>query len=342
MSASAGLKTAAMAACAIHHGDFCDLISEPDAATQSALACYRRAADMLKEVGAEHGRFELLARAWLGSGCCFFQHKQNASAIKCFKKALKHLQSMRRNSTSTDRVTIMASLHIRTLLSPSEQTAWLLSTIRQTCAALTLETAFVRLNTLLLGPVTVLSLQDIDACGNALLNDRPCNGHGDDHPALALAAPVETMLLTEPLPEVVPYTVKAFWLSHLLQRRADLGLPPAPHCHQAFMLCKTLAELDFYLDGTPLHHKPDPPMLPLMLSTAYCHVRNLRTGRPDCGSYQILFGNFNPYFAKRGMAMDWDTMLERYMLLDKNTRDDMAVGELLQALLPEFGAQLTV
>jgi hypothetical protein len=284
-----------------------------------------------------------MARAWMESAGCFYSFHQDASAIKCFKRTIMYLKSTRYKAYSLYIALQAAAWDLRRLMPAAELTAFMTKTVTQVCTTLTKETAFNRLQVLLGSIAILLSLKDPDTCAIGVLQNQPCEGHGTNHPTQPMAHPIEEALLLATLPPCVDYNVRAFWVGRVQLRRQQLGMTTLVVYENAGRVIQALAELDHYLDGTPLLYAPDPSGLVCVLWT----VRRVRQGvhhekldgPVDESFFTSMSANFDPYFAKREMNMDWITMLDRYTLLDKNTRDTMDVSQLLTALLPEFERQ---
>jgi hypothetical protein len=348
MPATSALKTVALAAFDIHRELTCNTTASSDqiASRKASLACYRRAADALKDVGEAgdvYGRYEVMARAWVESAGCFYAVHQGASAVKCFKRTMKYLKSTRYKAHSIYIALQAAAWNLRRLMPAAELTAFMTKTVTQVCTTLTKETAFHRLQALLSSVGIMLSLSDLDACAPSMLKNLPCEGHGRDHPVQPMARPIEEALLLARIPPCVDYNARSFWTIRIVARRLEFDLPTPISFQNTSRFIQALSELDHYLDGTPLLDPPATSGLVRVLST----VRRVRQGvhdGPILGPADESFLTslstcFDLYFAKRAMAMDWITMLDRYTLLDKNTRDTMDASELLRALLPEFERQ---
>jgi hypothetical protein len=114
-------------------------------------------------------------------------------------------------------------------------------------------------------------------------------------------------------------------------RQLEIGMPTDDMYLEIGDENYAMAELDQHLDGIALRYiKPQ--------SELSCYLRASRQERDglieEIGLLTRLRPVFGRYFDNRGMSMDWDTMVERYAKLDKNTRDNMSAVKMLQLLLP--------
>jgi tetratricopeptide (TPR) repeat protein len=202
LPASDGLKRAALAGCEIQRGIMPQIIESREAgnfqrlfaARKAAIGNFRKAADLAKSIDSTEGRFELAARAWVESGMCFYDQNQLPSAVKCFKKAMKFLQSIQHSSSSIRSCTSLAIMRLKAVMPPITLQVYAIDFVHKTFAGLTKESAFGRLAGCVAVAANMLSYVNTDVCGARGLRSEPCPDHGHKHPKIRQSETFEAAL----------------------------------------------------------------------------------------------------------------------------------------------------